>query len=205
MSQEAVKPWKQKLSPKEWLDIRYEDLVSRPEAVLKNVCDFLGEKYEAAMLDFWKGDIARRRGKQRDHKPLGEPVRNKYVGIYKSLLSIRDQQIFAAVAGKELEEAGYSPDMEPVEITPDDEERFREWDGRIRAALLDSKWGRHITEESYLDWLADRREERKKKGIWKPENVPAVFPLGHPHEELLTGKNAFNRWKWHFSIKRQYV
>lgn len=204
MVQNAVKPWRQKLSPKEWFDIQYEDLVNAPKKILKEICKFLGEESEPTMLDFWKGDIAQRRSKQPDHRPLGRPISNKYVGIYKRLLSLRDQEVFAAVAGKELEEAGYALDVRPMVITREDEERFREWDGRIRAALLDSKWG-HVREESYLDWLADQREERRKKGIWKEEDIPKAFPLGHPHEELLTGKRALNKWKRHFCIKRQYT
>lgn len=204
MVQNAVKPWREKLSAEEWLDVQYEDLVNAPEKNLLRICNFLKEKYEPAMLDFWKGDIAQRRAKQPDHKPLGHPVSNQYVGIYKRFLSVRDQEVFAAVAGKELEEAGYRLDVKPLAISGEDEQRFREWDGRMRAALLDSKWG-HIREESYLDWLADQREERRKKGIWKKEDIPRGFPLGDPNEELITGKRALTKWKQHFGIKRQYT
>jgi hypothetical protein len=202
--QNAVKPWRDKLNSDQWLDIKYEDLVREPQTVLSKVCDFLGETYEPSMLDFWKSDIAKTRGENPDHKPLASPVSDKYVGIYKRLLSLRDQQIFAAVAGKEMEEAGYSVDVDPIEISEQDKERYREWDGRIRAALLDSEWG-HIRVESYVDWLEDERQRRKMEGIWKDEDVPEIFPIGHPHEELICGKRAWNKWKHHFSIKRQYT
>lgn len=204
MCQNAVKPWREKLSSEEWLDVKYEDLVRQPEAILRKVCDFLGEDFDPVMLDFWKGDIGQKRGTTRDHKPLGHAASDRYIGIHKRLLSIRDQEIFAAVAGKELEEAGYINDVEPAVITAEDEERYREWDGRVRAALLDAPGG-HILFESYRDWMVDQREERKRRGIWSEADAPRVFPVGDPHEELIIGYRAWKQWKEHFSIKRQYT
>jgi len=56
-----------------------------------------------------------------------------------------------------------------------------------------------------MDWLDDRRLERKKQGVWKDEDVPDIFPLGNPHEELIRGNHASKKWKSHFSIKRKYA
>lgn len=204
LSWNAVKPWREKLDSSTWMDVSYEDLVRRPEEILHKVCDFLGEDYDQGMMDFWKGDIGKNRGKTRDHKPLGHPVSDKYVGIYKRLLSLRDQEIFTAVAGKELEEAGYENDVQPCEITPEDEALYREKDGRVRAALLDSPGG-HILFESYRDWLVDQREARKRKGLWDDSQYGKVWPEGDPYEELIVGCRAWKEWKEHFSIKRQYT
>lgn len=204
LCQNAVKPWREKLSSDQWLDIKYEDLVRQPEATLVKVCQFLGEEFDPVMLDFWKGDIGQKRGTTRDHKPLGHAASDRYIGIHKRLLSIRDQQVFAAVAGKELEESGYKNDVDPIELTQEDVERYREWDGRIRAALLDAPGG-HILFESYRDWIADQREARKREGIWSEADAPRVFPVGDPNEELIIGYRAWKQWKEHFSIKRQYT
>ena len=43
MGQEAVKPWREKLAPDQWMDIRYEDFVRDPVPHLKSLCEFLGE------------------------------------------------------------------------------------------------------------------------------------------------------------------
>jgi len=40
------------LPPERFLEIRYEDLVTRPEAVLRQVCAFLGEAFEPSMLGY---------------------------------------------------------------------------------------------------------------------------------------------------------
>lgn len=34
--------------------VRYEDLVARPEAVLRSLCSFLGMDFEPAMLEYWR-------------------------------------------------------------------------------------------------------------------------------------------------------
>lgn len=205
MCQNAVKPWRELLTPRgQWTDVRYEELVREPEKVLRRLSDFLGEEYHSSMLDFHTTPLAKARGATRDHKPLGHPVSDRYIGIYQDLLSRRDQRIFAHVAGKELVEAGYVLDVEPEAPTPDAEAKYREWDGRIRAATLDGPEG-HIVYESYNDWLVDQREERRKKGVWNREDDPGKFPVGHPHEELIMGQRAWRAWKTHFSIKRQYT
>ncbi len=204
MCQNAVKPWRKKLSPDQWMDVKYEELVTKPQQVLQEVCDFLGEKYDESMMDFHQTDLAKARGATRDHKPLGHAVSDKYVGIYKDLLSHRDHRIFAAVAGKELIEAGYELEVEPLELDQEQIYKYIEWDSRIRAATLDGPEG-HIVYESYNDWLIDQREERKRKGIWSEADDPKMFPVGDPNEELIMGQRAWTEYKKLFAIKRQYV
>jgi len=201
--QNAAEPWREKLSPNQWFDIKYEELVRDPEGILRRTCDFLGENYEPGMLDFHKTDLAQSRGATHDHKPLGHATSDRYIGIHKDLLSLRDQRIFAAVAGRELVQAGYELDVEPHLPSAEEQHRYRDWDGRIRAATLDGPDG-HIVYESYNDWLIDQREERKRRGVWKDADAPLVFPAGDPDEELIMGQRAWTKWKRHFNVKRQY-
>ncbi|MBM4326491.1 MAG: sulfotransferase [Deltaproteobacteria bacterium] len=198
-----VKPFRNGLDSSTWLDVKYEDLVRKPEQVLKTVCDFLGEKYHAEMLEFHRTPLARARGKQRDHAPLGYPVSDRYVGIYKHLLSVRDQRIYAGVAGQTHKEYGYDLDVEPIEISETDRTLWIELDGRIRAARLDGPGG-HIVFDSFRDWLVDQRKERKQKGTWTDQDVTHEFPEGHPNEEYIVGFRAPKKWKEHFCIKRRY-
>ena len=201
----AVKDWRKPLMDKGlWLDVCYEKLVHQPEQVMRGVCEFLGEDFETGMFDFYKTDMAKARGASRDHAPLGHAISDKYVGIYKDLLSQRDQRIFAAVAGKALEEAGYKNDVAPEMPSEKMINKYVEFDGRVRAATLDGFEG-HIVFESYNDWLVGQREERRKKGIWTEADNPHTFPQGDPDEEMIMGLRAWAAWKKHFSIKRQYV
>lgn len=200
----SVKPFRIKLDPSTWLDVSYEELVREPIKVLKEICDFLGERYSPRMLEFYNTPIGIQRGKQRDHAPLGHAVSDKYVGIYKYLLSLRDQQIYAAVAGETHRECGYDLDVEPIEISEEEKALWLEWDGRIRVARLDGPGG-HIVFESYRDWLAEQRMIRKQKGIWSDRDITNEFPAGHQDEEYIVGFRAPKRWKEHFSIKRRYA
>ena len=204
LSQDAVKPWREKLQGEQWLDVHYETLVRQPEETIKTVCQFLGETYEPGMLDFYQTDIAQRRSQARDHKPLGHPISDRYIGIYQQLLSQRDQRIFAGVAGEELAQLGYEVAVEPLVLSTAEQQRYEELDARIRAATLDAPDG-HIVYESYNDWLADQRQYRIQQGIGTAPSLPSLFSQHEYAEELITGQRAWRKWKTYFGVKRQYT
>jgi len=203
LAQDAVKPWREKLQEEQWLDVRYETLVCKPEETIQAVCQFLGETYEPDMLNFYQTDIAQRRSQARDHKPLGHPISDRYIGIYQALLSQRDQRIFAGIAGEELAQLGYEVEVEPLVLSTAEQQRYEELDARIRAATLDAPDG-HIVYESYNDWLADQRQIRIQQGIGTAPLLPPLLSKPEYAEELITGQRAWRKWKTYFGIKRQY-
>jgi len=203
MGQDAVKPWRETLSDDQWLDIKYETFVRDPVAGLKRLCAFIDEDYAEEMMEFHTTPTAKRRGKTKDNWALAEPISDKHVGIYKELLSVRDQRIAAWLAGEALEDYGYADILEPLELSSEQVTLMEEMDGRNRAAALDGPGG-WIVIESYNDWLIDQREARRQAGIWTELPNPAPFPIGQKHQEYLSGMRASRRWKDHFSIKREY-
>src|SRR5262245_13965194 len=203
LCQNAVEPWRKSLSSSQWMDLKYEELVRDPTAVLRRTCDFLGEDYVPEMLSFFETDLAKKRGATKDHRPLGHAVSDRYVGIHKTLVRMRDQRIFAWGAGAELKAAGYTCDVEPLPLSEEQIAYYREVDGRFQAAMLTAPEG-HIVFESYNDWLVDRREERRRAGLWCHEDAPRHFPIGHAHEEMIQGLRAARKWKDYFAVKRQY-
>lgn len=108
------------------------------------------------------------------------------------------------MAGETHRECGYDLEVEPVEISEADKALWRELDGRIRAAKLDSPGG-HIVFESYRDWLVEQRMLRKQRGIWSDRDITNEFPAGRPDEEYIVGFRAPKRWKERFSMKRRYA
>jgi len=198
-----VKSFREQYDDSMWLDVKYEQLCREPDKVLRTVCEFLCEKYTPAMLDFYKTALGVKRGKQRDHAPLGHAVSDKYVGIYKQYLSIHEQEVYAAIAGDTHREYGYELDVGAGNISDQELELMKEWDGRIRCCRLDGTGG-HILFESYRDWLVDQREMRRLAGVWNNEDAPGEFPEGHPDEEIIVGFRAWGKWKKHFAIQRRY-
>jgi len=88
---------------------RYEDIVSDPEAELKQLCDFIGIPFQAQMLAFNDpeklsdiyGDAL-----ESAHKSLLTEVRSTVLPVWNSA-PLRRHRIAAAWAGKALTEAGY--------------------------------------------------------------------------------------------------
>jgi len=199
-----VKPFRAAYPSTVWMDVRYEELCREPERVFRGICEFLEEEYSPQMLTFHATRIGIQRGKQRDHAPLGEPVSEKYVGIYRRFLSVYEQEVYATIAGKTHLDAGYDLDYDPIEIPASEMALMNEWEGRIRAARLDGPGG-HIVFESYRDWLVEQRLLRKARGIWSDADDPKEFPVGHPDEDIIVGYRSSKKWRDHFSIKRRYT
>ena len=202
-TQDVAARWRAELPRDRWIDVRYEELAARPEAVVRDVTRFLGEDHEPATLDFHRGAVAQRRAKTRDHAPLGRPVSTDYVGLFRRHLGAHDQGVFHHVAGEQLRRAGYETEVAPVAVSAEEAALHLELDGRIRAATLDAPEG-HIVYESYNDWLIDQREERRRRGIWTKAPAAKYEPLFDWDEEFLAGQRAPRKWKEHFAVKRRY-
>jgi hypothetical protein len=201
--QQAVKPFRETLSPDQWFNIKYEEFVRDPVNHLKSMCAFLGEDYDDALMAFHTTPVAQRRGKTKDNWALAHPITDRHVGIYKNQLSTDQQQILTWVAGDLMRDLGYDNLAEPLELSEERVALAVEMDGRFRAATLDAPHG-WITFESYGDWLIDQREARRRAGIWSDHPDPPPFPIGHDYEEYYAGMRALRKWKQHLAVKRDY-
>jgi len=201
--QQAVKPFRQSLGADQWFDIRYEDFVREPVDTLKNMCEFLGEDYDDALMEFHTTPVAQSRGKTKDNWALAYPITDRHVGIYKHQLSLDQQGIMSWVAGDLMHELGYENLAEPLPLNNEEIALAVEMDGRFRAATLDAPHG-WITFESYGDWLIEQREARRQMGIWSDAPNPAPFPIGHEYEEYYAGMRTMRKWKQHLAVKRDY-
>ena len=96
--------------PARFLQLRYEDLTRDPEAVLRVVFAFLGERFEPEILS----DPSRRRDTIAPaaapwQKRALEPVTPAKAGGWRSRLSRRDRLIVQSVFHRELAMLGYAP------------------------------------------------------------------------------------------------
>jgi protein-tyrosine sulfotransferase len=100
------------------LEVRYEDLVGNAEAVLRRVCEFIGEPFESAMLEP-AGSGRVRTGQTLNNRNADERISASSIGRWRRDLTIEERAQFRDVAGELLLALGYAPDhawmSEPLE------------------------------------------------------------------------------------------
>jgi hypothetical protein len=91
--------------PERYKVVRYETLVTQPEATVRQVCDFLGEDFFPAMLSM---DSTGRFDRDEGLKPGGSPLSAEFVGEFAGRLSKLEVAFIQARAGREMVSFGYS-------------------------------------------------------------------------------------------------
>jgi hypothetical protein len=90
----------------QYLLVRYESLVSRPEAELRRVCQFVGEEYSPLMLEPKADPTADRPWFQRAE----QPVTTGRVGAWREELTAEQAGLIEWVVGHQMAEFGYPPE-----------------------------------------------------------------------------------------------
>jgi len=97
-----------------YLELRYEDLIRRPQETLHTVCRFIDEPFDAAMLDFQAGGQARlsrmslsldqhdAQRRQDSVAAIAAPLDPSRVQRWRTEMSAEDQQRFLRIAGSVL-------------------------------------------------------------------------------------------------------
>lgn len=132
----------QRLRPDQFLDLRYEDMVSDPYAVLERVCAFAGLRAGDAIESM----ISKRRGSLRgSHKRVAEPVTAAWIERWRERLAPHQIALVEAATAPLLERFGYRPadDLRSDPAPPDVQElarqrrfRRRQWRSSQRGELL---------------------------------------------------------------------
>lgn len=114
-----------------YMEVRYEDLVTNPEGVLRSVCEFIDLPFYRSMLQYYEHAEDRAAelqgwpelGVTADQlRSLGEltklPPQRSRVGRWRSDMTDDERRIFEDVAGPLLLELGYDVDRAPWAGTP---------------------------------------------------------------------------------------
>jgi hypothetical protein len=97
------------MAPDRFMQVRYEDLVHNAEAVLKDVCGFLGVSYESDMLTFFEDRPSGFYGKGNTwFDNLGRPLDPKQADKWRDMLNIDEISLIEDLCGGLLEEFGYA-------------------------------------------------------------------------------------------------
>ena len=96
------------LGPARYLELRYESMVSDPEAALRAICTLASLEYTPAMLDYHREDPTASVPERNwgHHANLARPP-TQGLRDWRDRMSAPDQQLFEAVAGDVLSELGY--------------------------------------------------------------------------------------------------
>jgi Sulfotransferase family len=98
----------QRTYPDRVLEVRYEDLVRRAEDTVRRICDFLGEDFEPAMLD-WRGRVDQVAARDRHlHGRLMQPLSDDAVAAWRRRLSAVECFGMEAWLHRALREGGYA-------------------------------------------------------------------------------------------------
>lgn len=89
------------------LEVKYEDLVTDPEATTRRICGFLDEEFEPAMLR-WQAllELVPER-ERRIHARLAEPISNASVAVWRTKLSAVENFAIESCIYADLEQLGY--------------------------------------------------------------------------------------------------
>lgn len=98
--------------PEQFFHIRYEDLVSNPEIYVKKICDFLGLKYSADVLNFYQKkdkmiELYTEEDIDKYHSSLYKPIKSDKTGIWETQLTKNQIKMADSVVGKYAEIMGY--------------------------------------------------------------------------------------------------
>jgi hypothetical protein len=86
-----------------YLEVRYEELVAEPEAVLRRICDFAGLRFEPAMLEYPGAvDVSTKPHQQSLARPPTAGLRN-----WREQMAPSDVEAFERVTGDLLAHLGY--------------------------------------------------------------------------------------------------
>jgi hypothetical protein len=92
----------------DFLEVRYEDLVRRPEEILRQICSFIGEAYDPTMLNYSVNatDVVPS-GSLKWHRNSVKPPDPTQLEKWKTKLSKSERILFEQLAGETLDLFGY--------------------------------------------------------------------------------------------------
>jgi hypothetical protein len=93
------------------IEIRYEDLVTKPQKITKKICDTVNVKFYRKMLNFY--EINKKEKLEPDEfllwkKRIANPINDSRVGVYKHQLNSKEKEIFNSIAKDVLNKYGYN-------------------------------------------------------------------------------------------------
>lgn len=96
--------------PDRAIEVRYEDLVTEPQATLRRVCDFLGIGFDPVMLNYTddaRGDYGAYH--EQIHEKLASKPDPGRIELWRESLTPRQLRVIESVVGSDMTAYGYQP------------------------------------------------------------------------------------------------
>lgn len=157
-----------KLSPVNFIVIRYEEFIKEPAVFIKEICVKLGIKYHSTVTDYFKSEESSRTAEAGEMwKNVTKPVIKNNTGKFLKELSHNDIAIYETVAGDMLEKLGYkrvTSASEEIKFTAEDINQFNDENDAMKKAIMTSAVANDIQkrkpQSDFLDTL--KKESRIK-------------------------------------------
>ena len=121
-----------------WVELHYESLVQDPEGQLQAICDFLGVRYDARMLEYPEFTTY----------PAPDP---SVASRWQQTLSEEELGLLEQRVGSRLADCGYLPSGAPtIAVTPRMERRLRRQDRIARVRFRIERYGIFLFSAEYL-------------------------------------------------------
>jgi hypothetical protein len=105
--------------PADVLEVRYEDLVSKPEGILQQVCAFLGLSFDPAMLEYQDAGATEYGGYyEKVHSNLKERPNANRIEAWRKHLLPREIALVESLCGETMRALGYPLDFEAPRVKP---------------------------------------------------------------------------------------
>jgi hypothetical protein len=91
----------------QFLEIRYESLVTDPKSTLNKICKFTETNYDDIMLDFWKSPTTIEHHLYEHHRNISKQLFDKSFGIWKERLTVKQQDLITSRTEHWLAHFGY--------------------------------------------------------------------------------------------------
>jgi hypothetical protein len=100
----------------QWTTVRYEDLVTHPEQVLRSVCGFLGEAYVPSMLAFHHDaqQFMAEEASTSFNAAATRPISASRIEAWRARLTNAEVAIIEAICAEEMTRHHYRPDAGPL-------------------------------------------------------------------------------------------
>lgn len=140
-TQQLALSMRDKIGPRRFFPVKYEDLTKDTERTMRALCDFLDTPYSASMLDFHRSEEAQRAAKSSDlWGNMVNPVMQNNSHKFLKEASESDIRIFESVAGNVMDvleyDRVYTQRGTEMPFSASDIERFDRENKRIKDEVL---------------------------------------------------------------------